>query len=92
MTANPSFMSGVPELLILSLLKGREEMYGYEIVAAFELHVDLGEGVLEPVAGSDQAVVAADHDDHQHDHDHGEHDADDGSHGSPSGVAFGDAA
>jgi PadR family transcriptional regulator PadR len=33
MTANPSFMAGVPELLVLRLLQDRE-MYGYEIVAA----------------------------------------------------------
>ena len=33
MAANPSFMSGVPELLVLRLLQDRE-MYGYEIVAA----------------------------------------------------------
>ena len=33
MTDNPSFMAGVPELLILRLLQDRE-MYGYEIVAA----------------------------------------------------------
>jgi PadR family transcriptional regulator PadR len=33
MAASPSFMSGVPELLVLRLLQDRE-MYGYEIVAA----------------------------------------------------------
>ena len=33
MGANPSFMAGVPELLVLRLLQDRE-MYGYEIVAA----------------------------------------------------------
>ncbi len=32
-TTNPSFMNGVPELLVLRLLRGRE-MYGYEIVQA----------------------------------------------------------
>ncbi len=33
MTDNPSFMAGVPELLVLRLLQD-QEMYGYEIVAA----------------------------------------------------------
>jgi PadR family transcriptional regulator PadR len=33
MAANPCFMAGVPELLVLRLLQDRE-MYGYEIVAA----------------------------------------------------------
>jgi PadR family transcriptional regulator PadR len=33
MAANPSFMAGVPELLVLRLLQDRA-MYGYEIVAA----------------------------------------------------------
>jgi PadR family transcriptional regulator PadR len=46
-------MSGVPELLILSLLKAREEMYGYEIVAAISAAtggtVSLKEGVVYPL-------------------------------------------
>jgi PadR family transcriptional regulator PadR len=50
---NPPFMAGVPELLILSLLKGREEMYGYEIVAAIGQAtgqvVSLKEGVVYPL-------------------------------------------
>lgn len=53
MAANPPFMSGVPELLILSLLKAREEMYGYEIVAAIGQvtggTVSLKEGVVYPL-------------------------------------------
>jgi PadR family transcriptional regulator, regulatory protein PadR len=53
MAANPPFMSGVPELLILSLLKGRDEMYGYEIVAAIGAVtggiVSLKEGVVYPL-------------------------------------------
>ncbi len=53
MAANPPFMSGVPELLILSLLKAREEMYGYEIVAAIGTATDgvvaLKEGVVYPL-------------------------------------------
>ncbi len=32
-TKNPDFMNGVPELLILRLLKDRE-MYGYDLVKA----------------------------------------------------------
>jgi len=46
-------MAGVPELLILSLLKAREEMYGYEIVAAVGTTtggtVSLKEGVVYPL-------------------------------------------
>jgi PadR family transcriptional regulator PadR len=46
-------MSGVPELLILGLLKDREEMYGYEIVAAIREAtgqvVSLKEGVVYPL-------------------------------------------
>jgi PadR family transcriptional regulator PadR len=49
---NPNFMNGVPELLILRLLKDRE-MYGYELVqairAATRETVTLGEGVVYPV-------------------------------------------
>lgn len=49
---NPSFMNGVPELLVLRLLRGRE-MYGYEIVQAIREEtgevVSLGEGVVYPV-------------------------------------------
>jgi PadR family transcriptional regulator PadR len=51
-TTNPSFMNGVPELLVLRLLRGRE-MYGYEIVQAIREEtsevVNLGEGVVYPV-------------------------------------------
>ena len=51
--SNPPFMAGVPELLILSLLKDREEMYGYEIVAAIGdatgRVVSLKEGVVYPL-------------------------------------------
>jgi PadR family transcriptional regulator PadR len=49
---NPSFMNGVPELLILRLLH-QEEMYGYEIVEAIRSRTDavisVGEGVVYPV-------------------------------------------
>ena len=49
---NPNFMNGVPELLILRLLR-QEEMYGYEIVQAIRSRTDaviaLGEGVVYPV-------------------------------------------
>ena len=51
-TSNPSFMNGVPELLVLRLLRGRE-MYGYQIVQAIREEtgevVSLGEGVVYPV-------------------------------------------
>jgi PadR family transcriptional regulator len=51
--ANPPFMAGVPELLILALLKDRDEMYGYEIVAAIGQAtgqvVSLKEGVVYPL-------------------------------------------
>jgi PadR family transcriptional regulator PadR len=49
---NPNFMNGVPELLILRLLR-EEEMYGYEIVQAIRSRTDavisVGEGVVYPV-------------------------------------------
>jgi PadR family transcriptional regulator PadR len=49
---NPGFMAGVPELLILRLLRDRE-MYGYEIVqaiaAATRQAVTPGEGVIYPL-------------------------------------------
>jgi PadR family transcriptional regulator, regulatory protein PadR len=48
---NPNFMSGVPELLILRLLAGRE-MYGYQLVQAIRAAtgeaITLGEGVVYP--------------------------------------------
>ncbi len=51
-TTNPNFMNGVPELLILRLLKDRE-MYGYELVQAIRTTtrdaITLGEGVVYPV-------------------------------------------
>ena len=54
--ANPPFMAGVPELLVLSLLRAREEMYGYEIVAAIteatRQVVSLKEGVVYPLLKS----------------------------------------
>ena len=50
--SNPSFMNGVPELLILRLLQN-EEMYGYEIVQAIRDRtgeaIAIGEGVVYPV-------------------------------------------
>jgi PadR family transcriptional regulator PadR len=50
--ANPNFMNGVPELLILRLLEARE-MYGYELVQAIHVqtgkNISLGEGVVYPV-------------------------------------------
>jgi PadR family transcriptional regulator PadR len=49
---NPSFMNGVPELLVLRLLRNGE-MYGYQIVQAIRDEtgdvVSLGEGVVYPV-------------------------------------------
>jgi len=49
---NPSFMNGVPELLVLKLLQ-QEEMYGYEIVQAIlnrtNSAIAVGEGVVYPV-------------------------------------------
>jgi PadR family transcriptional regulator PadR len=48
---NAAFMSGVPELLILSLL-AREEMYGYQLVRAIRVvsreAFSLAEGVVYP--------------------------------------------
>jgi PadR family transcriptional regulator PadR len=49
---NPNFMNGVPELVILRLLRARE-MYGYELVQAIRAEtggeIRLGEGVVYPV-------------------------------------------
>src|SRR5215469_5528768 len=49
---NPSFMNGVPELLVLRLLE-QQEMYGYELVQAIRARtndaISLGEGVVYPV-------------------------------------------
>ena len=50
--SNPNFMNGVPEMLILHLLRDHE-MYGYEIVQAIRSRSDevimVGEGVVYPV-------------------------------------------
>lgn len=49
---SPSYLNGVPELLVLRLLKDRE-MYGYELVQAIRTAtgeaIVLGEGVVYPV-------------------------------------------
>jgi PadR family transcriptional regulator PadR len=49
--ANPSFMNGVPELLILRTLS-TGEMYGYELVQAIRARtnqaIKVGEGVVYP--------------------------------------------
>lgn len=51
-STNPSFLNGVPELLVLRLLE-EQEMYGYEIVQAIrsrtEEVITAGEGVVYPV-------------------------------------------
>ena len=48
---NPSFMNGVPELLVLRHLS-QEKMYGYELVRAIRRStgdvISLGEGVIYP--------------------------------------------
>jgi PadR family transcriptional regulator, regulatory protein PadR len=48
---NPSFLNGVPELLVLKLLSHRE-MYGYEIVKAIQVQtkevLTFGEGCIYP--------------------------------------------
>ena len=50
--SNPHFMNGVPELLILQVLKDRE-MYGYELVEEIRRRsgevIQVGEGVVYPV-------------------------------------------
>ena len=49
---NPNFMNGVPELLILQVLRDRE-MYGYELVEEIRKRsgevISVGEGVVYPV-------------------------------------------
>ena len=48
---NPSFLNGVPELVVLKLLS-RREMYGYEIVKAIQTEtrevLSFGEGCIYP--------------------------------------------
>ena len=48
---NPSFLNGVPELLVLKLVS-RREMYGYEIVKAIQAETkeafSFGEGCIYP--------------------------------------------
>ena len=48
---NPSFLNGVPELLVLGLLEQRE-MYGYELVQAIRARSEdafrFGEGCIYP--------------------------------------------
>ena len=48
---NPTFLNGVPELLVLQLLS-RREMYGYEIVKAIQTETrqsfTFGEGCIYP--------------------------------------------
>src|SRR5580693_5019652 len=48
---NPSFLNGVPELLVLRLL-ARREMYGYEIVEEIRIQtgeaLSFGEGCIYP--------------------------------------------
>jgi PadR family transcriptional regulator PadR len=48
---NPSFLNGVPELLVLKLLS-RRAMYGYEIVRAIQTQtgqrLSFGEGCIYP--------------------------------------------
>ena len=48
---NPSFLNGVPELLVLKLLS-RREMYGYELVKAIQVQTNdalaFGEGCIYP--------------------------------------------
>jgi len=49
--SNPSFLNGVPELLVLKLLS-RRQMYGYEIVRAIQTETRstfaFGEGCIYP--------------------------------------------
>lgn len=58
---NPPFMTGIPELLVLRLLDGKE-MYGYELVKAIRLTtqdaISLGEGVVYPALHSLEAAGA----------------------------------
>ena len=46
---------------MLHVALGRLDQVGDQVVAALELHVDLGERVLEAVARTDQAVVHRNH-------------------------------
>ena len=52
---NPNFLNGIPELLILRMLSGRE-MYGYELVKEIRASTDeklaFGEGCIYPLLHS----------------------------------------
>src|SRR3982750_3152697 len=61
---NPSFLNGVPELLVLQLL-ARKPMYGYELVQAIKTSTgrafEFGEGGIYPILHrleADQMLVA----------------------------------
>lgn len=49
---NPNFLNGIPEMLVLELLSGRE-MYGYELVQAIQERtrekLAFGEGCIYPL-------------------------------------------
>src|SRR5262249_7157542 len=58
----------------------RLDQVGNEVVALFRLHVDVGEGLVDPLAHGDEPVV--DRDDPQHEHDdHTDDDPGDGGGG-----------
>jgi PadR family transcriptional regulator, regulatory protein PadR len=61
MESNASFMSGVPELLLLKLL-AQDELYGYEIVRKIREAtgdaISLGEGVVYPALHALEAAGA----------------------------------
>ena len=60
-------LEGLP--LVGGVALHRLDQVGDEVVAALELHVDLGPGVLDPVPQLDQAVVHDDDDEHDQDDD-----------------------
>ena len=54
-------------MFVFQIALGGLDQVRNQVVPAFELHIDLGEGVLEAVPQGDEPVVDADHDEGQHD-------------------------
>ena len=66
----------------------RLDQVGDQVVALLELHVDVGEGLVDPLPHGDQAVVDHDRPDHEHDDD-AEDDPGGGGHGeAPDGTEW----
>ena len=70
-------------MFVLQIALGGFDQIRDEVIAAFELHIDLGEGVLETVPQGDEPVVDADDEESQHgdEGEEGQEDDEDDAHG-----------